>query len=143
MTLRKAILGVACLASVAALRSDQAAIEAVIVNREGAKWVHEAKDPAGAESVTIREDRVTGGLELLVRYPGGHVFPPHWHDANERIILLSGRLSFRRGDQENLLEPGGFAYLPAREPQRLSCASKDQCVFYVLWDGSPRSHAVK
>jgi len=114
---------------------------ALVVNAKGAKWEHGPKDPPGTESVVLREDGATGGLELLVRYPAGHVFPPHWHAANERIVLLEGRLSLRDAEMERFLEPGGFAYLPAREVQRLSCVSRGGCMFYVGWDGAPRSRA--
>jgi quercetin dioxygenase-like cupin family protein len=118
----------------------QAQSPAVIVNRDTAKWVHEKRDPPGAESVVLREDAKTGGLELLVTYPAGHMFTPHSHESNERIILLEGRLSLRTGDApEQILHPGGYAFLPAKEPQRLACTSDTRCVFYVAWDGSPRS----
>jgi quercetin dioxygenase-like cupin family protein len=112
-----------------------------LVNAKEAKWEHSPKDAPGTESVVLREDGATGGLELLVRYPAGHVFPPHWHAANERIILLEGRLSVRDGETERFLDRGGFAYLPAREVQRLSCVSAGGCMFYVGWDGAARSHA--
>lgn len=114
---------------------------AIITNPGDAKWTHEARDPAGSESVFLREDPQSGAMELLVRYPAGHVFAPHWHSANERIVLLEGRLSLRQGDTEKFLEPGGFAFLPAKEVQRLSCTSKTRCMFYVYWDGKLDNHA--
>ena len=113
---------------------------AVVVNRNEAKWTHSPKDPTGAESTVLREDPASGGLELLVRYPSGHVFAPHWHESNERIILLEGRISLRQGDTEKFLEAGGFAFLPSREVQRLACVSKTGCTFYIAWDGKPTSH---
>jgi quercetin dioxygenase-like cupin family protein len=111
----------------------------VIVSKEGAKWVHEAQDPPGAESVFLREDPATGGMELLVNYPAGHVFAPHWHDSNERIIVTEGTLSIG----EKSIGPGGYAFLPAKEVQRMSCTSKTKCVFYLSWDGNPKSHPAK
>ncbi len=112
-----------------------AAAQHVTVNPAEAKWEHEKKDPAGAESVTLREDPRTGGLELLVRYPAGHVFKPHWHSSNERLILIEGQLSIQLGDSKTILQPGGYAYLPARQVQTMSCVSKTRCGFYVHWDG--------
>jgi hypothetical protein len=114
---------------------------AVIVNLADAKWTHEAKDPAGSEGLVLREDPLTGGMELLARYPAGHVIAPHWHASNERLLLLEGRLSLRIGEAaEQFLDTGGFAYLPAREVQRISCVSKTRCTFYLCWDGNPASH---
>ena len=114
-----------------------------VVNPGTAKCSHEGSDPAGSESVVLREDPHSGALELFARYPAGHVFAPHSHDSNERIVLIEGRLSFVEADGEKLLEPGGYAFLPAGKVQRLACVSKTRCSFYVYWDGSPKSHAVK
>jgi quercetin dioxygenase-like cupin family protein len=114
---------------------------AVIVNLAGARWTHQTKDPAGSEGVVLREDPQTGGMELLARFPAGHVIAPHWHQSNERLLLLEGRLSLRVGEEaEKLLDTGGFAYLPAREVQRISCVSNTRCTFYLCWDGNPASH---
>jgi quercetin dioxygenase-like cupin family protein len=115
----------------------------LLTNLATAKWTHDPGDPPGSESVMLREDSKTGGMELLVRYPAGHVFAPHWHSANERMILLEGRMSLKHGGRETFLDPGGYAYLPAKEVQRLSCVSKTRCTFYVYWDGKLDFHTVK
>jgi hypothetical protein len=100
--------------------------QAVAANLDAVKWTHGANDPAGSESVVLREDARTGGLELLARYPAGHVFKPHWHESNERVLLIEGRLSI---GADRVLEPGGFAYLPARELQQMACVSQTRCTF--------------
>ena len=107
--------------------------QAVVVNRDVA-----AKE-SETQSTVLREDPVTGALELLVSYPAGHAFAPHSHDSNERIILLEGRLLLRHAGREDNLNPGGYAFLPKGEVQRLSCVSQTRCVFYVSWDGNPKS----
>ena len=128
--------GAICLAFGQTSESERAAI---VANPNSVKWVHEARDPEGAESVVLRADPKTGSLELFARYPAGHVFPPHWHDPNERIVLLEGRLSMQKGQVQTYLEAGGFAFLPAKEVQRLACVSDTRCTFYIYWDGDPRS----
>jgi quercetin dioxygenase-like cupin family protein len=112
---------------------------AVIVNLNKANWTHESEDPPGTESVVLREDTRTGGLELLVSYPPGHVFAPHSHDSNERIFLIEGRLAVGLAKDQKFVEPGGYAFLPAREVQHLACVSRKRCRFYVSWDGDPRT----
>jgi anti-sigma factor ChrR (cupin superfamily) len=108
----------------------------VAINPATAKWVH-AND--GSDSVILREDDTA--TEYLVRYPAGHVFRPHWHSVNERIVLLEGRLSFRQGDRpESFLDSGGYAFLPAKEVQHTSCVSTTRCMFYVYWDGKLDFH---
>ena len=76
-----------------------------------------------------------------MRYPAGHVFRPHWHSTNERVVLLEGRLSLRQGDgPETFLETGGYAFLPAKEVQHTKCVSTTRCTFYVHWDGKLDFH---
>lgn len=113
---------------------------AVLNNLDSAKWTHEKGDPPESASLLLHQDASTGGMELLVRFPSGHVIKPHWHDSNERIIVLEGQLTLRQDSGETALRPGGYAYLPAHEVQRLSCSSKTRCTFYLSWDGKPASH---
>ena len=113
---------------------------AVITNLSDAKWTREPGDAPGTEGVMLREDPKTGATDLLARYPSGHVFRPHWHNSNERIVLLEGRLSLKDGDKEQFLDAGGVAILPAKEVQRMSCVSKTRCTFYAHWDGKLDFH---
>jgi len=136
MTLRSTLALFAILSFSSAFTWGQTA---AVTNPNTAKWTHASNDPPGSESVVLREDAKTGGLELLARYPAGHVFKPHWHESNERILLLEGRLSLTEAGGEKILEPGGFAFLPAREVQKMACVSNTRCTFYVSWDGNPAS----
>jgi quercetin dioxygenase-like cupin family protein len=79
----------------------------------------------------------------LVRFPGGHVIPPHWHESNERVILLEGQMTLKQDQGDTVLNTGGYAYLPAKEVQRLSCSSTTRCTFYLAWDGKQQSYAAK
>ena len=108
----------------------------ILVNSSQSKWQHEAGDPAGSESVTLREDPQTGAYEGFVRYPAGHVFTPHWHSVNERIVLLEGRMKVG----ELTLEPGGYAFFPAKHVHRLACVSDTRCACYLSWDGKADFH---
>jgi len=123
------------LVSLAIFQSGGGDSKAIIVNSGEAKWTHDAGDPPGSESIVLREDPKTGAFEIFTRYPAGHVFSPHWHSANERIVLIEGRLAIGSGASKKTLDPGGFAFLPAREVQQMACVSQSRCGFYVAWDG--------
>jgi quercetin dioxygenase-like cupin family protein len=114
------------------LASAAAFAQAQLTNLATAQWTHEAD---GSESVFLRNDPKTGGMDLLVRYPAGHIFKPHKHESNERIIVLEGQLTING----TALDAGGVAFLPAGEAQRLACTSKTRCTFYLAWDGKPKS----
>jgi quercetin dioxygenase-like cupin family protein len=126
-----------------AIATGQSASKAIVTNLDTAKWAHESGDAPGSEGVTLHEDAATGGMDLLVRYPAGHVIPAHFHDSNERIFVAEGQLILRQENGDNPIKTGGFAFLPAREVQRLSCGTLSGCTFYISWDGKPNSHAVK
>jgi hypothetical protein len=113
---------------------EQGAAGQVIVNPSEAKWVPE-KNPPGAESVTLREDAATGVVEYIVRYPAGHKFSAHWHNVNERIFMIEGKLAIGQEPNVKIIEPGGYAFLPKREVQYMSCVSTTRCTFYLSWDG--------
>jgi len=113
---------------------------AVIISGSDANWTHEAGDPPDTEAVVLRMDQTNGSMELLVRFPGGHVFKPHWHESNERILVLEGRLAIGQGDRQVQVDAGGYAFLPAREIQYLTCSSKTRCTMYLGWDGKFGSH---
>jgi quercetin dioxygenase-like cupin family protein len=116
---------------------------AILRNLDTAKWTHEKGDPPGMEAAVLREDPQTGGMEMIVRFPAGHVIKPHYHDSNERIIVLEGQFTVRQDNGETVLSSGGFAFLPAHEVQRLSCTSATRCTVYLAWDGKPDSRAAK
>src|SRR5271168_2491733 len=126
-----------------AIAVAQSESNALVINLDTANWTHGKGDSTGSESVLLRQDAATGGMELLVRFPSGHVIPPHWHESNERIIVLEGQLTLAQDNGDALIDTGGFAFLPARETQRLSCSSKTRCTFYLFWDGKFQSHAAK
>lgn len=123
-----------------AIATGQTASQAIVTNLDTAQWTHQKGDPAGSESVMLRDDPATGGMDLLVRFPAGHVIAPHWHESNERIIVLEGQLTLRQEAGDALINSGGYAFLPAHEVQRLSCSSKTRCTFYLSWDGKFQSH---
>jgi quercetin dioxygenase-like cupin family protein len=125
------------------IAAGQPVSKGIVINPDTASWTHEKGDPPGSEGVMIHSDPATGGIDLLVRYPAGHVIAPHFHDSNERIFVAEGQLTLRQENGDSAINTGGFAYLPAHEAQRLSCSSKSRCTFYLSWDGRPNSHPAK
>src|SRR5277367_2038145 len=91
--------------------------QAVVVNLDTAKWTHDKGAPAETEGVMVRADPTTGGMDLLVRFPAGHIIAPHFHDSNERIFVAEGQLTLHQDTGDKLLNAGGFAFLPAHEIQ--------------------------
>jgi quercetin dioxygenase-like cupin family protein len=126
-----------------AIAAGQAGSQRLVVNLDTANWTHEKGAPDGSGGVVLHSDANTGGIDYLVRFPAGHVIAPHFHDSNERVIVVEGQLTLRQDSGDSLIDAGGYAFLPAHEVQRLSCTSKTRCTFYLSWDGKPDSHPAK
>jgi len=126
-----------------AVATAQSPSQAIVTNLDTASWTHEKGAPSDSEGAVLRTDPATGGMDLLVRFPAGHVIAPHWHESNERVFVAEGQLTLRQDAGDRVIKTGGFAFLPAGEVQRLSCSSQTRCTFYLSWDGKPESHAVK
>jgi quercetin dioxygenase-like cupin family protein len=122
------------------IAASQSATDAIVTNLSTANWIREKGAEAGSEGVMLHADPKTGGMELLVRFPAAHVIAPHFHNSNERIVVVEGQLTLRRESGVAAIDTGGYAFLPAREVQRLSCSSKMRCTFYLMRDGKPDSH---
>jgi quercetin dioxygenase-like cupin family protein len=112
----------------------------VVVNLDTAQWLHGKGDAEGSGGVQLHTDAAGGGMDLLVRFPSGHIIAPHSHDSNERVVVVEGQLTLGQVGGESKIDAGGYAFLPAHEVQRLSCTSKTRCTFYLFWDGNPQSH---
>jgi len=126
-----------------AIAAGQAGSQRLVVNLDTANWTHEKGAPDGSGGAVLHSDANTGGIDYLVRFPAGHVIAPHFHDSNERVIVVEGQLTLRQDSGDSLIDAGGYAFLPAHEVQRLSCTSKTRCTFYLSWDGKPDSHPAK
>jgi quercetin dioxygenase-like cupin family protein len=142
MNFRTVLLAVGGAAVSLAIAGGQPA-SPILTNLDSAKWTHDKGDPPGMEAVVLREDSQTGGMEMLVRFPPGHAIKPHYHESNERLIVLEGQMTVKQDSGETALTTGGSGYLPARQVQRLSCSSATRCTVYLAWDGKPNSHAAQ
>ena len=68
----------------------------------------------GTETVVLAGRRTGASFTVLVgAWPPGGGPPPHVHDEeDEAFYVLDGRVRVKCGDEQWVLEPGGFVYLP-------------------------------
>jgi len=113
--------------------------KSTVINLDSSQWKHDKE----SDSILLHADPKTGAMELLVRFPAGHVIAPHFHESNERLIVAEGQVTLKQDSGDTPIDAGGYAFLPAKVVQRLSCTSKTRCTFYLIWDGNPQSHPAK
>jgi quercetin dioxygenase-like cupin family protein len=76
--------------------------------------------PPGAQCATVEGDPKTPNALFALRgkLPDGYQIPPHFHPADEHVVVLSGVLNMGLGDKldknaTTALPAGGFMVMPA------------------------------
>jgi mannose-6-phosphate isomerase-like protein (cupin superfamily) len=93
--------------------------------------------PPGCGLAVLHGDPAKPNSDVFLRLPAGSAIAEHWHTSAERMILVSGRLSVRyKGQSEVVLEPGMYAYGPARLPHSASCAAGEPCVLFIAFESA-------
>lgn len=86
-------------------------------------------------SVLENGDPAAGPSTFLLKAPANCVVPPHYHTAEEQLLVTTGQLSTgMEGMNTQLLGPGGFAMMPSKAPHWFTCQSKDGCLMFVTFD---------
>ncbi len=86
--------------------------------------------PRGARIARLSGDPTKPGpFALMVRLPGKYELPPHWHDRDRQILVVSGRLFVGVGDRVDLdtaehAKAGSYIFVPAKTHHWLRARSK-------------------
>lgn len=91
--------------------------------------------PEGCEIAVLHGDPAKPDADIFLKVPGGAAIPPHWHSSSERMTLVSGQLEVQyKGAAPATLDPGDYAFGPARLPHRADCRSSDPCTLFIAFD---------
>jgi quercetin dioxygenase-like cupin family protein len=92
-------------------------------------------EPACLKVARENGDPDRGASTFLLEAPSGCVVPPHYHTAEEQLMVVSGDvLTGMEGMAEATLGPGGFAMMPSKAMHWFTCKSKDTCRMFVTFD---------
>lgn len=80
-------------------------------------------------------DMKTGPSTAIMKAKPNCVVPPHYHTAEEQLIIVKGDVSTgMEGMKDAVLGPGGFAMMPSKAPHWFSCTAKEECLMFVTFD---------
>ena len=99
-------------------------------------WKPSTELPPGAEYHLIREDPVTRGIQLVVRFPSGYSVGSHACDADETIVVIKGKLAVKAAGLERVLGPSGYAAIPAGVEHQFTVKGWGSC-WYLLTTAGP------
>jgi len=130
-----AFLAAAVLSLSSPLVLDAMADDSMLVVNLAGKFQSCGPDaPPGCEHVMFLGDPQTEAFQKVYRFPKGFVFPKHWHEANENLVMVRGLLTINaEGSSERSMKAVDFARIPARVVHWGVCT--EECVFYLGVDG--------
>ena len=136
----KMLVGLAALAILLAAAGaashgpGQAAPHGVVTPLASANLVVDGK-PECLRVARENGDPDKGASTFLLAAAPGCVVPPHYHTAEEQLIVVRGEvLTGMDGMAEATLGPGGFAMMPSKAMHWFTCQSKGTCLMFVTFD---------
>jgi quercetin dioxygenase-like cupin family protein len=80
-------------------------------------------------------DLKTGPSTAIMKATAGCVVAPHYHTAEEQLIIVRGEVSTgMEGMPVTVLGPGGFAMMPSKRVHWFTCTEKEECLMFVTFD---------
>lgn len=91
--------------------------------------------PEGCEIAVLHGDPAKNNTDIFFKVPEKFAIPHHWHTSPERMVLLTGKLKVSYDKQATeILEPGTYAYGPAKLPHTAFCEEGDPCVLFIAFE---------
>lgn len=80
-------------------------------------------------------DMEKGPSTAIMKAAPNCVVAPHYHTAEEQLIIVRGEVSTgMEGMGDTILGAGGFAMMPSKQVHWFSCTAKEECVMFVTFD---------
>ncbi|APG59574.1 cupin domain-containing protein [Christiangramia salexigens] len=92
--------------------------------------------PEGCNIAVLHGDPATNNADILFKVPAKSDIPEHWHNSAERMVLISGSMEVTyEGEKATVLNPGSYAYGPAKKPHKARCLDSGPCVLFIAFEG--------
>jgi quercetin dioxygenase-like cupin family protein len=91
--------------------------------------------PEGCRIAVLHGDPAKMNADVFFKLPANSKLPLHWHSSAERMLLVAGELRVTyEGQAAATLNPGTYAYGPAKLPHSGECASAVPCVLFIAFE---------
>ena len=83
----------------------------------------------------LHGDPAKSNSDVFFKVPGDYKIPLHWHTSPERMVLVSGKMDVKyKGEQNNALVTGSYAYGPAKKPHKAYCHKGEDCILFIAFE---------
>ena len=95
------------------------------------------KQPDGIKIAVVDGNPQEGPSAMFFTLPAGTDAGVHTHTVGYHAVVLSGsQLHWLPGEKDaKPLAPGGYWYQPGGQPHGDKCASKEDCVMFIIFEG--------
>lgn len=92
--------------------------------------------PDDCRLAVLQGDPAGDNADIFFRLQPGTKAAHHWHTSAERMVLISGQMEVDYDGQDPVtLNPGTYAYGPARLPHTARCLDGDDpCVLFIAFE---------
>jgi quercetin dioxygenase-like cupin family protein len=91
--------------------------------------------PKGCEIAVLHGDPAKADADVFFKVPANFTIPSHWHSSAERMVLVAGELSVTyEGQSTVVLQPGMYAYGPAKRAHEAVCGKVGPCVLFIAFE---------
>lgn len=120
---------------VAALAYGQMPKKGIVRPYAEVKFPKDDEKPKCLQFFLENGDMEKGPSTAIMKATPGCVVAPHYHTAEEQLIIVRGEVSTgMEGMGETVLGAGGFAMMPSKAVHWFSCTAKEECVMFVTFD---------
>jgi quercetin dioxygenase-like cupin family protein len=129
------ILGLVAIISAMALVAHAQMPKAGIVRQLADVKFPQEEKPGCLQFALENGELKTGPSTAIMKAAPGCVVPPHYHTAEEQLIIVRGDVSTgMEGMSDTVLHAGGFAMMPSKAVHWFTCTAKEECVMFVTFD---------
>jgi quercetin dioxygenase-like cupin family protein len=97
--------------------------------------------PKGCGISVLHGDPAKPTADVFFRVPGKAEIPSHWHTSAERMVLVEGKMKVTyAGQAPSTLQPGSYAYGPAKLEHHATCTSASPCTLFIGFEGPVDAH---
>jgi len=131
--LRWGVIGIVL--GVAALACAQIPKKGIVRTFAEVKFPKDDEKPKCLQFFLENGDMEKGPSTAIMKAAPGCVVAPHYHTAEEQLIIVRGEVSTgMEGMADTVLGAGGFAMMPSKAVHWFSCTAKEECVMFVTFD---------
>ncbi len=82
---------------------------------------------------TMLVEKCNSRISLVTRIPAAHMFPIHWHDMEETVLVIKGQMTDSLVDVGTISEGEKLVYKPHIKHRPANASLDEDCIVFVTF----------